>query len=289
VVYVEPEERFPRLVQVVLDGTDARALAEFYGGCSAGGTGRGTSRRRPASPTPPARTGWCYGTPRWPGGLPAGGRPAGGHLARRPHPPAAAPRPDGADHRRARRPAPAGPGPRRPAARGPRRRSRRAAAGLRRPGRASLLHLRGQFLWRTIRELGGAYSVGAVASPELAAFQLWSERDPNVEDTFEAFDEAIRSVAQAAPEPVALHRAKLAAVRRQHRWPSHVARLREAAWRSLDGHSSERLAAFQRQIVAVGARQLPEAAARWLLAEAGSDVSLGAGRSRHAPVGARDD
>jgi hypothetical protein len=27
---VETEERFPRLQQVVLDGTDVRALAEFY-------------------------------------------------------------------------------------------------------------------------------------------------------------------------------------------------------------------------------------------------------------------
>jgi hypothetical protein len=30
VAWVETGERFPRLVQVVLDGTDARALAEFY-------------------------------------------------------------------------------------------------------------------------------------------------------------------------------------------------------------------------------------------------------------------
>jgi hypothetical protein len=30
VVWVETEERFPRLVQVVLDGTDVRGLAEFY-------------------------------------------------------------------------------------------------------------------------------------------------------------------------------------------------------------------------------------------------------------------
>jgi hypothetical protein len=30
VVWVETEERFPRLQQVVLDGTDVRALAEFY-------------------------------------------------------------------------------------------------------------------------------------------------------------------------------------------------------------------------------------------------------------------
>jgi Zn-dependent M16 (insulinase) family peptidase len=134
--------------------------------------------------------------------------------------------------------------------------------------------LRSQYLWEIVRELGGAYGVGAVAEPELGVFQLWSERDPNIDTTFDAFDQAVHYVGERAPDDAALHAAKLAAVRRLHRWPSATVRLRESAWRSLDGYSEGRIALLQRQIIGVEFNDLARSAMQWLVPEAASDVSL---------------
>ena len=65
-----PGERFPLLVQVVLDTTDARGLAEFYRRLL-GYRYRPGDEHRPPGAGPRGGTGWCCGAPPAPTSSPS--------------------------------------------------------------------------------------------------------------------------------------------------------------------------------------------------------------------------
>lgn len=59
-----------------------------------------------------------------------------------------------------------------------------------------------------IREQGGAYGGGAVSNPMSGSFYFYSYRDPNVQATFEAFEEAIKRVVDGEFEMEDIEEAK---------------------------------------------------------------------------------
>jgi hypothetical protein len=66
-----PGERFPLLVQVVLDTTDARGLAEFYRRLLGYRYRPGDEPPSAGAPDPRGGTGWCCGTPPAPTSSPS--------------------------------------------------------------------------------------------------------------------------------------------------------------------------------------------------------------------------
>lgn len=131
---------------------------------------------------------------------------------------------------------------------------------------ARVLHKR--FLWREVRERGGAYGVFCDSDPELGILRFASYRDPHTRQTFAAFERACAPEVVSGLEPATLSESIIDAFRSLD--PPLSAHTRAAArfFQAEAGYTAPAQEAFRRKLLAVTRDDVARVAAAYLGAPA---------------------
>lgn len=134
--------------------------------------------------------------------------------------------------------------------------------------------LRNGYLHRAVREQGGAYGAGARYHADSGGFQLFSYRDPRLQETLADFDRALDWLQTEKHPQRALEEAILGVIAAIDRPGSPAGEAISAFFNSLFGRTPEQRRAYRRQILQVTIADLQRVAAAYLRPEQASSAVL---------------
>ncbi|MFT6644010.1 MAG: Zn-dependent M16 (insulinase) family peptidase [Patiriisocius sp.] len=132
--------------------------------------------------------------------------------------------------------------------------------------------LRNGFLHRAVREQGGAYGGGATHDGANGLFRFYSYRDPNLEKTFDAFQEAIRWVRTGDIHFDLIEEAILGIVSSIDAPGSPAGEARQSFHQSLFGRTAEHRDNIRRQIIETTVEDVKRVAELYLISESSKAV-----------------
>lgn len=143
--------------------------------------------------------------------------------------------------------------------------------------------MRNGFLHRVIREQGGAYGGGASQDNNIAAFRMFSYRDPRLEETLQDFDKAIEWLLNEEHEYQALEEAILGVISSLDKPSSPAGEAKQTFHAELFGRSREKREAFRQRVLDVTLDDLKRVARTYLLNDQASvAIVTGAGKLESA-------
>lgn len=123
------------------------------------------------------------------------------------------------------------------------------------------------FLHSRVREIGGAYGVGAHYSPILGAFYFHSYRDPHIASTFEAFKEALRDLALGQFSLKELEEAKICVMQHIDTPLSPMAQAMSAYTYSKEGRTEAMRQTFRSNLLKASMNDIINAVCTYLLTD----------------------
>ncbi|MBR9912168.1 MAG: peptidase M16 [Gammaproteobacteria bacterium] len=130
--------------------------------------------------------------------------------------------------------------------------------------------LRNGYLHRVIREQGGAYGGGASQDSGIAAFRMYSYRDPRLSETLKDFDESIQWLLSKEHEYQPLEEAILGVISSLDKPSSPAGEAKQTFHAELFGRSREKRELFRKQILEVTVADLKRVAETYLRPELAS-------------------
>ncbi|NIB44543.1 peptidase M16 [Pseudomaricurvus alkylphenolicus] len=130
--------------------------------------------------------------------------------------------------------------------------------------------LRNGFLHRVIREQGGAYGGGASQDSNIAAFRMFSYRDPRLEETLADFDASIEWLLNTDHEYQPLEEAILGVISSLDKPSSPAGEAKQTFHAELFGRSREKREVFRKRILEVTIEDLKRVASTYLQADKAS-------------------
>jgi len=127
--------------------------------------------------------------------------------------------------------------------------------------------LRNGNLHRTIREQGGAYGGGANQDNNIAAFRLFSYRDPRLLETFADFEQSLQWLQNEAHEPQALEEAVLGVISSLDKPSSPAGEAKQTFHAELFDRTREKREDFRKHVLAVTLDDLQRVARTYLIEE----------------------
>ncbi len=139
--------------------------------------------------------------------------------------------------------------------------------------------LRNGYLHRAIREQGGAYGGGATQDSNIAAFRMFSYRDPRLEETLKDFDQSIEWLLSTEHDYQPLEEAILGVIGSLDKPSSPAGEAKQTFHAELFGRTKEKREAFRKQVLAVTIDDLKRVAHTYLQPEKASiAVITGSGK-----------
>jgi Zn-dependent M16 (insulinase) family peptidase len=132
--------------------------------------------------------------------------------------------------------------------------------------------LRNGYLHRAIREQGGAYGGGATHDQSNGLFRLYSYRDPNVEETFDAFRGAIDWVGQGALNHDLIEEAILGIVSSIDAPASPAGEAKQHYQQTLFGRSTQHRASYRRSVIETTSEDIRRVAEEYLTRDSAKAV-----------------
>jgi Zn-dependent M16 (insulinase) family peptidase len=149
--------------------------------------------------------------------------------------------------------------------------------------------LRNGYLHRAIREQGGAYGGGASQDSGIAAFRLYSYRDPRLAETLQDFDRAVAWMLDTRHDYRALEEAILGVIGSMDKPSSPAGEAKQHFHNRLFGRSHATRELFRQRILAVSLEDLRRVTATYLTpAQASTAVVTGSGQ-REATAALREE
>jgi presequence protease len=130
--------------------------------------------------------------------------------------------------------------------------------------------LRNGFLHRTIREQGGAYGGGASQDSNIAAFRLFSYRDPRLIETLADFDTSIEWMLQTEHNEEQLEQAVLGVISGLDKPASPAGEAKQAFHNEMFGRSNEHRRLFRQRVLNVSIDDLKRVTETYLKPELAS-------------------
>ena len=127
--------------------------------------------------------------------------------------------------------------------------------------------LRNGILHRTIREQGGAYGGGANQDNNIAAFRLFSYRDPRLLETFNDFDQSLQWLETEEHDAQALEEAVLGIISSLDKPSSPAGEAKQTFHAELFNRTREKREEFRKRILAVSIEDLQRVARTYLVEE----------------------
>ena len=124
--------------------------------------------------------------------------------------------------------------------------------------------LRNAFLHSELREKGGAYGGGATHDSSSGVFRFYSYRDPNVDRTFDTFDEAARWIAETDLEFAVVEESVLGLIAAFDAPGSPAGEAKQAFQSALFGRSPEHRREMRRRVLDVSVDDVKRVAAQYL-------------------------
>lgn len=131
-------------------------------------------------------------------------------------------------------------------------------------------YLRNGFLHRVIREQGGAYGGGASQDSNIAAFKMYSYRDPRIAETLNDFDGAIDWLLNSEHEYQPLEEAILGVISSLDKPSSPAGEAKQTFHAELFGRTREKREKFRQQVLEVKIDDLKRVAQTYLQPEKAS-------------------